>query len=221
MTRMAKCKKLNPKARATVLPLSGLLYCEKCGSRMGIRLVYQPDGSTCWRLKCGHRDANNDMCRQKGKHFDGSFLQKIYETVIKADENVLMELVNSHKQTSSVKPLLEAKKKELAKGKQAMERLFELWEEGNVSKSLFLERKATREAGIKKLQEEIKELAVLAEAEEARPTLQNIKRRIQRFKEEWWKVTSPKEQNMLLAAIVDKIYYNREGKIIYLSVQYK
>jgi hypothetical protein len=70
-----------------------------------------------------------------------------------------MELVNSHKQISSAKPLLEAQKKELAKNKQALERLFVLWEEGNFER-IFLERKATREDAINKLHEEIKELCI-------------------------------------------------------------
>lgn len=37
MARLALAKKVNPNTRAEVLPLSGMLYCDKCGARMIIR----------------------------------------------------------------------------------------------------------------------------------------------------------------------------------------
>ncbi len=47
-----------------------------------------------------------------------------------------------------------------------------------------------------------------------------MKRKIEWFKREWAKVSSPKDQNVLLKSIVKKIYYDRNGDTVTLDIEY-
>lgn len=216
MARIAKCKTINPKARARSLPLSGIMYCKKCGNRMGIKYIRE----NTWKAYCGHKDSNNNLCKQKSKQFDENFIRKIYETVINIDDETLISQGQMQDRMVSVRPQYEAKCKELAKNEQALDRLFELWEEGNIDKRALLERKAVREVGMKKLQAEIQRLALLMETEASKISVPEMKKRISKFKKDWLQLTSIKDRNRLLESIVDRIYYNRERKNIDIDIRF-
>jgi site-specific DNA recombinase len=67
MERLLKNRMLNPNSRRSIFPLSGLLYCEKCGSRMRFRVGENKKQGQHWSALCYHQYKDGSKCEQRGK----------------------------------------------------------------------------------------------------------------------------------------------------------
>lgn len=219
MARLALSKKLSPQARANVLPLSGMLYCEKCGARMTIKTIGYRDGSKGWSVLCTNRHENKS-CDQKSCVLTEDFFDGLYQRVVRIDENLQWQLQEHHKELIQYQKTLAVKEKELAKHQHAIERLYEMREEDSIDKIAFLERKSSREEQIQTLKHEIGGLKLIIREQSNMPSLDKLKQKIKVFKEKWRHLESVQERNRLLKRIVGKITYNREANNVYLGIQY-
>lgn len=62
MERLLKNRMLNPNSRRNIFPLSGLLYCEKCGSRMRFRVGENKKQGQHWSALCYHQYKDGSKC---------------------------------------------------------------------------------------------------------------------------------------------------------------
>ena len=84
---------------------------------------------------------------------------------------------------------------------------------------LFAEEKKKLDVKIKNTKKEIQRL----EDEVSSATLytkQELDAKIEMFKKNWLKATTPKEQNDLLKTIVKRIFYDRQGDNVVLEIEY-
>lgn len=222
MVKIALSKTVNPKARAEILPMSGMMFCEKCGARMIIKTVVYKNGKKSWTAICSRRNSGEDKaCDQRSSVLNDDFFDGLYQRVIRIDENLQQQFRENDKEMARLEQLLSTKEKELNKHEQAIERLYEMREEeGSMSKDNFLERKKLREEQIENLMREIEDLKLVMQERKQLPSMEKLGQRIKVFKENWVHLESVQERNKLLKRIVGKIMYNREANNVYLGIQY-
>lgn len=218
MARLALSKEQNTKNRE-VLPLSGMLYCEQCGSRMIIKTVVYKNGKKCWCAYCSGRQADKS-CKQKSSVLNEDFFTGLYQRVVHVDDNLQWQLHEQTRVLTKYKQLLAVKEKEMEKHKQAIDRLYEMREEDNIDKGSFIERKKVRDEQIQALEKEIEGLRLAIQEQKDMPSLDKIRQQIKIFKERWRYIESVQERNRLLKRIVGKIMYHREDNNVYLGIQY-
>ncbi|MEG6585418.1 recombinase family protein [Dendrosporobacter sp. 1207_IL3150] len=219
MARLALSKTINPKARSEVLPLSGMMFCEKCGARMIVKTVIYKNGNKSWCVLCSKRHEDKS-CNQKSSVLNEDFFDGLYQRVVHIDENLQWQLQEHNKDITKYKQLLAVKEKELKKHHHAIERLYEMREEDSIDKSTFLERKKMREEQIQAMKEEIEDLKLVIQEQSDMPSMEKLKQQIKVFKDKWMRLESVQERNRLLKRIVGKIMYHREDNNVYLGIQY-
>jgi DNA invertase Pin-like site-specific DNA recombinase len=219
MARLALAKTLNPKSRADVLPLSGMLYCEKCGARMIVKTVIYKNGKKCWCVLCSKRQEDKS-CDQKSSVLNEDFFNGLYQRVVRIDENLQWQFQEHGKDIMKYKQVLNIKEKELKKHQHAIDRLYEMREEDSIDKSTFLERKKSREEQIQALKKDIEDLKLVIQEQSNMPSIEKLKQQIKVFRETWRHLESVQERNRLLKRIVGKIMYHREDNNVYLGIQY-
>lgn len=219
MARMVLSKTLNPRARAEALPLSGMLYCDKCDARMIIKTVIYKNGKKNWCALCSTRQEDKS-CDQKSMILNEDFFNGLYERVIHIDENLQYQLQENDKELIKYKHLLSTKEKELKKHQIAIDRLYEMREEDSIEKETFLERKKSREEQVQTLKREIEDLKLVIQEQGNLPSIEKLTQRIKVFKGNWTHLESTQERNKLLKRIIGKIIYNREANNVYLGIQY-
>lgn len=221
MDKIALSKTVNPKARAEMLPLSGVMYCEKCGARMIIKTNVYKSGKISWSVMCSNRNSHEDVeCDQKSSVINDNFFEGLYQRVVRIDENLQQQFKENDQESTKYKKLMSTKEKELNKHQQAVERLYEMREEDNISRDVFLERKKMRDDQIGSLKLEIEDLSLLIQKLGNAPSLEKVKQQIKVFKENWVKIETVQERNKILKCIVEKIMYNRVDKNVYLGIHY-
>lgn len=219
MARLALAKKVNPQARAEVLPLSGMLYCEKCGARMIIKTLVYKNGKKAWCAVCSNRHEEGG-CDQKSMVLNDDFFDGLYERVIHIEDNLQYQLMENSNDLFKYRQLLTIKEKELKKQHQAIDRLYEMREEDCIDKATFLKRKKSREEQVQVLKQEIEDLKLIIQEQSDIPSMESLKQKIKAFKDNWGHLESAQERNKLLKRIVDKITYSREANNVYLGIQY-
>jgi site-specific DNA recombinase len=220
MAKIALSKTVNPKARAAMLPLSGVIYCERCGARMIIKTNIYKSGKKTWSVVCPSRYNNESECDQKSSVLNEDFFAGLYERVVRIDENLQQQFQENGKELVKYKQLLATKEKELKKHQHAIDRLYEMREENSIDKESFLERKKSREEQVQTLKREIEDLKLVIQEQGNLPSMEKLTQRIKVFKGSWTHLKSAQERNKLLKRIVDKITYNREENNVYLGIQY-
>lgn len=109
----------------------------------------------------------------------------------------------------------------MQKNEDALNELVIMREEGDINRDIFRKRKKIRSDNINKLNIEINELKNELANFDKMPREEIIKK-IEYFKDNWFNITTPKEQNSLLKSIVKAIYYDRsndDGNVI-LEIEY-
>lgn len=144
LAKIAQNNIIPKKTRNGALPLSGLLYCAKCGRAMQYRR-YVGKNEIYWSTVCVHTYPDGSKCDQKGRKLDAAFYHALYSTITKIDEQTLETIDETNGQYSEMETLLEMKQKELVQIEQAIEKLFELYEDGTVSKHRFSDRMTIHE----------------------------------------------------------------------------
>ena len=213
-------KRKRAKVLARTLPLSGLMYCERCGSVMGIFKHHLANGELKYRTRCLNHNNNPTSCKQPSTEISKEFLDTIYQKITHIDEEALNKMKKEQKGLNQSQSMLKMKEQELNKVKQALSKLMDMYEEGHINKETFLERKAKRDQQIFDITTEIRILRQQVNEQQNSCTVNSVMERIKIFKENWYKTTTGKEKNQLLQSIVDKIEYNCINKIITLKVHY-
>lgn len=85
LVKIAQNNIIPKKTRRGMLPLSGLLYCAKCGRTMQYkRFVGKKE--TYWNAVCVYTYPDGTKCDQKGRKLDAAFYHALYSTITKIDE---------------------------------------------------------------------------------------------------------------------------------------
>ncbi|MGG4144986.1 zinc ribbon domain-containing protein [Paenibacillus algorifonticola] len=201
--------------------MSGLLYCEKCGSRMRFRVGENKKQGQHWSALCYHQYKDGSKCEQRGKVMDVDFFIALYDRIIHVDPNILLEIELHGSRYNDTKVIIEFKEQELKNQKQALDKLHESYEEDLVTKQVFLERKFIRSKQIQKLEEELKDLRKVVVDEGNYPTVEQIYERMGEFRELWSIAVTNEEKNRALKKLLERIMYDREGNRVGLTVCYK
>lgn len=221
IAKLAKNRILNPNARRNELPLSGLLHCGKCSSKMAFRVGYSKGRGQYWSTLCVHRHKNGKRCEQTGRILDDYFFDALYEKIVKVDQQVLESLDSRNQEDESNRALINVKTKELEKQKRALDKIHESYEEQLISKLVYLDRKTVRENHIHGLENEIRELRALLTVEKRPTPKTELLDRIDEFKRLWNSSASHKEKNKAFKLLVEKIVYDRVDNEVTLTVFYK
>lgn len=220
---LARNNKIPRKSRAGTFPTSGIMYCKRCGYRMSYSIGKHEakSGKTYNFTKCSHKDPFGVKCSQKGVKMNEEFYSAIYNAIITRylDKEHLEQLDGNKELNSKRKEILKDRLSELSKSEKALKKVMDAYENDAYTLEQFLERKKPHEASVKSLKKEIAELQREDEYKSKYSTSQ-MKRKIEWFKREWAKVSSPKDQNVLLKSIVKKIYYDRNGDTVTLDIEY-
>ena len=202
------------------LPLSGLLYCAKCGHAMQFRR-YVGKKEIYWSAVCVHTYPDGTKCNQKGRKLDAAFYKALYSTIIKIDEQSLEMIDETNDQYSEAETLLEMRQNDLSQAEEAIEKLFELYEDGTISKQRFTDRIAIYEKNKKEAQEDVEKYRHLLAASADILTVDTIQEKVNEFKQLWSKAATSNEKNKAYRLLIDKIIYDREDNGVTLEVLYK
>lgn len=220
LARIEKSKHEHPKSRMIVSPISGLLYCKLCGQKMVMQPVKRVNGIK-YMVRCEHRYHYEKKCSQKAATLGNEFYEALCSKIINIDEDMLLKMRESRSKVEQYKFELSIKMKELAKHEGAISRLYEMREEGEISKKKFNERKLEREHQISGVEKEIVYLKSLLNEEEKAPDIDTMMKRIQDFKGKWNNKLSAVQKNQLFKTIVSKILYDRKEDLIELIIYYR
>lgn len=191
-------------ARAGKYVLSGLLVCKKCGYTM--RFTTTRGKYKC--VQCNHRFVSGERCTQRGSSLAEPFLSCIIDRLFTIDESRLASLREKNQTNKATEKLISSKEKEIVKIDKAITRLYELYEEGEISKADFVSRKSIRAKQKEALTQAITNLkASIVPAE----TEKDFMRKINFIKKNWRTTTTTKEKNDLLKTVIEKIVYDRNG----------
>lgn len=193
-----------PAARAGKYELSGLLFCKKCGHTM--RFTTTKGRYKC--VQCNHRFGTGKKCTQRGSTLAEPFLSNILDQLFKIDESRLASLRKKNQANETAKNLIANKEKEIVKIDKALTRLYELYEEGEISKTDFTSRKALR---TKQKEDAQKAIAALKASIVPADSEKEFMRKINAIKKNWRTTTTAKEKNDLLKTVISKIVYNRDS----------
>lgn len=182
--------------------LSGLLYCGKCGYRMQFKM----SGSGYYCAICNHKFRDGSRCDNRGIKLDDEFFDKIYTAVFMISEERINELRRLSQEQFEIEDLIENNRRELLKVESALKKIFELYEEGELKKQEFLERKNTRTKQKEDIEQTILELqSKIKPAMSDKDWLETI----EFARQQWLNSTTVEMKNKILCSIASRIDYFR------------
>ena len=220
MARIAQNAIIPRKCRVGALPLSGLLYCSKCGRRMQFKRRETKNGGY-WTAICSYRYPDGTKCDQVGRKLDDEFYNALYQKITKFDGQTLELVDEINEQYQELQALCEMKQKELVQTEQAIDNLFELYEDGKMPKQRLSDRIAGHEKTKTELESEIEKCKTALASQVNLVTVEMVKKRIEEFKNLWLNAIDPSEQNRAFKILIDRIVYDREDDSLRLDVLYK
>lgn len=156
-----------------------------------------------------------------GRKLDDDFYKALYQHIIKFDEQTLELVDETSAQYRELQALIEMKQKELGQTEQAIEKLFELFEDGAITKQRLADRIAGHEKTKVELETEIKKCKMALASQVNLVTVEMVQKRINEFKALWISAINPNEQNRAFKLLIDRIVYDREDNGVTLEVLYK
>lgn len=152
---------------------------------------------------------------------DDGFYKVLNHHIIKLNNEALALVEETNEQHRELTDLLTLKEKEFVQVEQAMERLFELYEDDTISKQRFSERMAGHEKNKVAIAQEIENFRLALSNMGSDVTIEMVQERIDDFKELWQSASSPIEQNRAYRLLIEKILYDREENGVKLEVLYR
>ena len=222
LARLAQNTLISKKGKSNnALPLTGILYCGKCGSRMQFKRRIEK-GEIYWIAVCVHTYPDGRKCDQVGRKMDNEFYDTLNHYVTKIDDQTIKLIRNTNSERQEALDMLALKNKELAKVAEAVERLFELYEDGTISKQKLAEGMDTHEKSKLRIKDEIERYRAIVAGTFEDLTIDTFRERVEEFKHIWAKAATSKEKNKAYRLLIDRIVYNRsEDSTITLEVSYK
>ncbi len=223
MRIMRNNTKIPSRARAGVFPTSGLMYCKRCGYAMrysGSRKETKT-GKEYNFTKCNHISPVGERCSQHGVKMTEDFYDVLFNTVITSylDMDIIKRTKSHQEDILKKEAMIVDLEKQLKRHSDALDRIKEAYVMEVYNLTEFAEEKKKLDAKIKNTKKEIHRL----EDEVSSASLytkQELDAKIELFKKNWLKATTPKEQNDLLKTVVKRIFYNRQGDNVVLEVEY-
>ncbi|MCM0757713.1 MULTISPECIES: hypothetical protein [Sporomusa] len=156
-----------------------------------------------------------------GRKLDDDFYKALYQHIIKIEEQTLELVDETNAQCRELNALIEMKQKELEQTEQAIEKLFELFEDGAITKQRLVDRIAGHEKTKVELEAEIEKCNTALAAQVNMVSVEMVQKRINEFKALWTNAINPNEQNRAFKLLIDRIVYDRENDGLRLEVLYK
>jgi DNA invertase Pin-like site-specific DNA recombinase len=216
--------KVPKRSQAGINPTSGILYCRKCGSRMGYSIGREEakTGRTYHFTKCTHKSPIGIKCKQSGIKMTEEFYDTIYQSIIcKINIDIIIKNHDdSHISTNLNLVQLNQKRGELKECHQKLNRILTAFENGLYTMEQFYERKKVYDDSILVLKNDISSLENCSTDTVNDFDIKMLKERIEFFKANWYRLTTNKEKNRLLKSTVKKITYDRVGDIVTFEIEY-
>jgi len=205
------------RSKQGVFPTSGLMYCAKCGHRMGYSVGYleKKTGKIYDKCKCRYRDPYGKKCPQVGCKLTEEFYDALYNAVVNSYLNE-HDMADNDEDIGYEQRAIDSKRKEIKELEEQNLKLLKLIVKGIAKEDEAAIIKKENEQKIKKLNEEIAQLSKLIVPRLNKDELKDL---IENFKSKWDGATN-EEKNQLLKTIVKRIDYNRDGDKITLTVHY-
>jgi DNA invertase Pin-like site-specific DNA recombinase len=197
----AKRSKFHPSARRGAFIFSGIIYCKKCNKAM--QMQRKPNGKVLLK-PCNKLNHFGDRCSNRGHK-----IEDIIDTVIfhlTEYEKKLLEEKDYDTERIDYQVLIDFKMKDIEKHNKAIERIKDLYEEGEYTKEEYNRRIESRKKAIEELQAEIANYNLLIK-KQSEFTLESKITKIKRIVDLFKSGAEENEINLLLKEIIDKIYY--------------
>lgn len=221
--KMKNSMSVHVRARAGITPLSGLIFCKKCSHT--IRLMKNRGGAkgedVHYIALCRYTYKDGSKCSQKGRKCDQEFWDALFDGIIEIDENKIKEAENKTKRKEELKLIIQAKKQALGKNQKAVQRVFQLYEDGDITRTEFSSRKALRDKDKAILEQELRECETELKGIKGL-SKQELGKLVEDFKSNWKNALTDKQKNNALKAIVKKITYDRDSETdeVTLEIEY-
>lgn len=184
-------------------PLAGLIYCKKCGKAM----TYQPYGKT--RVDRFIHKQTTSGCKVKSA-IASDVIASVTHGLRMYMEDFEMKIDNTPDiDENSVELQIETLQKEIRKIEKKKARLFDSWENEDISHNEFVERKAIHNNSLEALKKQIGELEYsIPEKEEYQEILMRLSDAFISIKDDHSTAT---DKNYYLKNIVKRIEFSREN----------
>ena len=186
-------------------PLAGLLYCKKCNTLMR-RTTHN---NSKYNTQDRYQHKYTKLCKVKSASMPDVLNAVVYglKLYIEDFEIQLKGLPNINENT--IANQISALNKELVKVQKRLNKLFEAWEDEQISNNEFVDRKAVNNEKIENIKRQIEEL------ENTIPEKDDIKQKTILLSDALNALTDEsieaKDKNIYLKQIIDKIEYSREN----------
>ena len=184
-------------------PLAGLLSCKHCGRSM---FLSQPSGNR--RNRYTHT-ANTEGCKVKSAMYQDVIAAVSHALKMYIEDFELKIEESSDLDTNTVEMKIENLRKEMAKIKRKKAKLFDSWEDEDITDNEFVERKAIHNQNLESLQQQIDELEyTVPEKEEYAEKLALVSDAFIALNDD---IMDIENKNMFLKKIVKQIEFSREN----------
>lgn len=211
-------RKIIPKAsRRGAFILSGLVFCGKCGHSM--QFTFNGNTDIEYVKKCQYADEYGNRCGNRGVDIQ-DLLAVVFSELKRYEEEIKNKNYDvSEHEISNIRNAIEEKKKSMIKEEKALGTIFEMREEGEITKEIFLLRKQVRESNLIKVRKEISELEERCNIRK-QATDKKLLKSIEGAQKLWVDKYTPKQKNQFLRTIIDKIKYTREGDDLTVDINF-
>lgn len=200
-------------------PLSGLMYCEKCGHRMRFyKRTSKRSGKTYDNVKCDYYGPFGRTCNQMGAKLTEEFYQLILEEIRTKyiNQERLIKLGREEQALADKVLELSIAKDELQKKKEAKRRAEALYLEGIEDAEFYKQYKAKYDQEVMILESHIRTLE--RETNTAIPTEKELRAKGEEFFKQWALATTSAEKNKLFSSIIKRVWYDRDSETGEISV---
>lgn len=189
--------------------LAGLLVCQKCGKVMAYQ-AYAKKPTVQPRFL----HAQSSLCNVKSA-LASDVLNAVIHSLKLYIEDFELKIDNLPDiDENSIQSQFEALQSELRKHEKKLSKLFDAWEDGNISDNEFVQRKAVNNARIESIKNLMKELeSSIPEKEEYQEKIMHLSNALESLLDE---TLDADIKNGYLKQIVDRIEYSRESDIEFI-----
>ncbi|MGI6226692.1 MAG: recombinase family protein [Peptococcales bacterium] len=221
LAKLALNNRIPNAAKKGVYPLSGLLYCAKCGYRMVFRSRKRKrTKDIAVSALCVHMDwTTGERCSQVGCTITKEFLDALLVVLEETTAEELSKLSATSKQESSFVAEMKQLENEKIKQEKALERIQMQFEEGLIDKEMWLKRNKDRKEKIESILKAIEEIKLVQKTEVSAIPPEELARWLTMLKEKW-SIFPAKGINDILKKVVKRITYDRNGEEITLQVEF-
>jgi site-specific DNA recombinase len=221
-------KRTPTKARASIHPFSGLIRCGKCGSSLSFKVQRRNGKHQTYLRNCIKKDWMGGSCSNPGLRLD-LFYSAIFEKLQQYEQELVkVDNSSSKKQVEKQLELLKQQEKELKKHEASLNRIKELYEDGDYSREEYNSRRDERQEQIRQLKIEIEQTKKSKDYYENLQTEDRLQH-LRSLKLLWDGIYNEdgsqnedgaKAANLVLKQIIDRITYIRDRDEVTLEVEF-